>query len=643
MQMKKMKKILLLILLSSIILPSIFAITTNEDINSYEYLKLQIDQSIDFQVVKDLNYQISYFYITSNFFPKTYNNSQYINNYTTSNKDYKIIQEDSNYALRFSYDDNSIRERNSIENTFILESIKTNPQIKEEIRYPLKSITSENEKYLKFEALIDTNTAIKKKASELAYGEDDIYKIAVKIADWIQQDITYDLSTVTENPNQKSSQVFTSKTGVCKEITNLYVSMMRSLGIPARTISGYAYTNSPEVVEFVGNNWGGHAWSEVLIGDTWVPFDLTYSEYGYVDASHIILSKNENLQQNSISINASGYGITLVPNSLETKTEFKIIDKKEQIFGYGYQIAIEGNEKLSPESYGYIKINVKNTKDYYKVIDLRIAKTPEIELIGPNKKLIILKPNEEETFYFTYKIPKLDDKYIYTFPFTIYNNDFEENISLEVKKGYETLLENELPLEVIEEKTISNNELLFDCKAEYDMPKNIYSCNLKNQNNFDMNNINICLEDNCQIISLLLNEEKNIEFTTTDFNQTITIQYLNKTNTQNLSIKLPKIISKAKKNKNEITLNCEIQNPIENLGIEIILNNKTITDITLNEIEKIIYLKEKYNKIIVNLKFKNEIIHTQELIIEVDNKDLPKTGFQAIISKIIGWFESLFS
>jgi len=106
--------------------------------------------------------------------------------------------------------------------------------------------------------------------------------------------------------------------------------MSRSLGIPARVVSGYAYTDSEEVVEFVGSHWGGHAWAEVLIDDTWVPFDLTYKQYGYVDASHIILNQNEKTYANSVSINGSGIGFNIKPNSLKTDSNFNIIDKREK-------------------------------------------------------------------------------------------------------------------------------------------------------------------------------------------------------------------------------------------------------------------------------------------------------------------------
>jgi transglutaminase-like putative cysteine protease len=60
------------------------------------------------------------------------------------------------------------------------------------------------------------------------------------------------------------------------------------VGIPARYVSGLAYTN------WEGKNgWGPHAWAEVYFpGYGWVAYDITYGQFGYVDATHIKLKES---------------------------------------------------------------------------------------------------------------------------------------------------------------------------------------------------------------------------------------------------------------------------------------------------------------------------------------------------------------
>ena len=219
-------------LLILVLLFNSFSEETNP--NSYNYIKLEIDNQISFKTNIESKFEISEFDVFSYFFPITYNGSQYLNSYETSHKNYVILNDSDNLYLDFKFNDETLLENNLISNQFIVEKNINRPKIKNEVEYPLKNTKAENRKYLEFSGLIDYDENIKTQASNLANGESDVFIIASKTAKWIREDINYNLSTVTLNPNQKSSDVFQSKSGVCKEITNLYVSMMRSVGIPAR-------------------------------------------------------------------------------------------------------------------------------------------------------------------------------------------------------------------------------------------------------------------------------------------------------------------------------------------------------------------------------------------------------------------------
>ena len=65
--------------------------------------------------------------------------------------------------------------------------------------------------------------------------------------------------------------------------------MLRAVGVPAKFVSGVAYTDSPLFTE----RWGGHGWAEVYFPEIgWVAFDPTFGEFGWIDVGHI---KNEEL------------------------------------------------------------------------------------------------------------------------------------------------------------------------------------------------------------------------------------------------------------------------------------------------------------------------------------------------------------
>jgi transglutaminase-like putative cysteine protease len=68
-----------------------------------------------------------------------------------------------------------------------------------------------------------------------------------------------------------ASEAFALRRGVCQDITHIFIAAARSLGIPARYVSGY-FHRADGVVE----QEAGHAWAEAFIQDLgWVGFDAT--------------------------------------------------------------------------------------------------------------------------------------------------------------------------------------------------------------------------------------------------------------------------------------------------------------------------------------------------------------------------------
>lgn len=69
-----------------------------------------------------------------------------------------------------------------------------------------------------------------------------------------------------------ASEAWEKRAGVCQDFTHASLSILRSVGIPARYVSGYLYNGSGEIgEEVVGES---HSWVEAWVGD-WLPFDPT--------------------------------------------------------------------------------------------------------------------------------------------------------------------------------------------------------------------------------------------------------------------------------------------------------------------------------------------------------------------------------
>jgi transglutaminase-like putative cysteine protease len=62
-------------------------------------------------------------------------------------------------------------------------------------------------------------------------------------------------------------QAWESGTGVCQDFTHAMLSLLRTVGIPARYVSGYLYPKQGEIGETVTGE--SHAWVEVWDGGWW--------------------------------------------------------------------------------------------------------------------------------------------------------------------------------------------------------------------------------------------------------------------------------------------------------------------------------------------------------------------------------------
>lgn len=92
---------------------------------------------------------------------------------------------------------------------------------------------------------------------------------------WVAYHIHYNYSLKASG---SALATLRSRRGICSDIADLYVSMLRTDGIPARLIGGYVTNN--------GSGHGGfHQWVEFYLPQSgWVVADPTWGRYGYFAA-----------------------------------------------------------------------------------------------------------------------------------------------------------------------------------------------------------------------------------------------------------------------------------------------------------------------------------------------------------------------
>lgn len=93
----------------------------------------------------------------------------------------------------------------------------------------------------------------------------------------IHADFAYDPeATTVATP---LAEVFLNRRGVCQDFAHFQIACLRSLGLPARYVSGYVATNPPPGQPRLVGADASHAWVSVFCGDIgWVSFDPTNNQ-----------------------------------------------------------------------------------------------------------------------------------------------------------------------------------------------------------------------------------------------------------------------------------------------------------------------------------------------------------------------------
>ncbi|MBT3691448.1 transglutaminase domain-containing protein [Candidatus Woesearchaeota archaeon] len=495
-----MKKVILLLL----ILISFNATIAQGDYNTYSNLE------IDFL----LNSQVSLIgsgtlnELTAKVFlePQNDDMQEVIFSEESSTPDSEIF---SNGGLRFVWDVQTTNYQFStsrkIKTTNVLFKVP-------EIDFPYPELSSEYQGYMQSEETIDITPEIISKTSEIIQSEDNAYLTVHKIGNWIHSNIEYDLNTLTEKASQKSSWVLENEYGVCDEITSLFISMVRSVGIPARFISGMAYTNS-------NDDFGNHGWAEVYYpGYGWVPYDVTYGQLGWIDPTHIALQKSKDVES-SIIYEWQASGELSLDTSGEISTVSSISNLGNIIPPVFETSIVTLENNVAPGSYVPVQIKIKNPYNAYLSDNIIITKAPG--QLESNQKIIPLKPLEEKEIFWIFHIPEdVQPNYLYTTSvefMDLYGSKKSTTISFAVGNEFISLEEAEEMVDAlsIEEEDTYSNQIFLNCNPKkpyfYEFEKVKIDCMVRTFNN-EMNGLSLCLGETCEIFDMSPNSEREFTF-----------------------------------------------------------------------------------------------------------------------------------
>lgn len=402
-----------------------------------------------------------------------------------------------------------------------LSSTFNNKKIEKNVEFPYTDeFPSDINKYLEFTKTANEDLRIKILTNNLLAGVNDYLTAIAIISEYGAYYIDYDLNYFAST-SANATEIYDAKKGVCDEFSTLLISMFRSVGIPARYVSGYVYTN----IGIKGcTNFEPHSWTEVYIPNHgWVSVDSTYKEFFWINSAHIPLYKNYDLLDiSSLYLQRKGSDGSnfLNKNTYSFKIELLDFQKTESDLNLSINAPIE----IAQDSYLLVNVSINNPTNYW-ILDTLIS-TPirTIDLINFNHSIpIVVGPMQTINKYFIFKIPNLEcSTACYSdanFKFSLGGGEYESKI-IRIDSEIESVsnLNDLLDIAKEDKKLISPDLLISNIKFNKNKfleQKPVLSFSIKNIGN-SMTDVNLNIEYAGNVLTetienLLINEQRNYE------------------------------------------------------------------------------------------------------------------------------------
>jgi len=167
---------------------------------------------------------------------------------------------------------------------------------------------------------------------------DNSFIVAKEIFKWLKQNTDYKINIGNV---QQARTTFNEKTGDCDDLSFLYISLCRSLDIPARFIRGYLVEEDTAVA---------HAWVEVFVGNNlgvngWIPVECAGSSdnietevntnFAVESANHLRLFKDDGSNESlDATLTGMSYSIApelefLGPDAFVEISNYQVLESKE--------------------------------------------------------------------------------------------------------------------------------------------------------------------------------------------------------------------------------------------------------------------------------------------------------------------------
>jgi hypothetical protein len=247
--------------------------------------------------------------------------------------------------------------------------------------------------------------AIKNKAREITNRSNSVFEAVGNLTNWVYWNTEYDREYWQDT--YPAREVFVQARGVCDEFTNLFMSFVRSLGIPARYVDGLVFS---------GESWDMHSWAEVYLGDRWIPLDPTYNEIGFVDSTHIVIKRSPTRQPpNMLSWMGVGMKARFGRDSKEIEVESAATNLTLLLVDLGLS-----SERVESNTVVDVTAGLESLANSNIFATCRLNMPEEMMLLDHEEKSVLIPPHGVGAIRWRVLTPSdLDKNWIYKMPIEV--------------------------------------------------------------------------------------------------------------------------------------------------------------------------------------------------------------------------------
>jgi hypothetical protein len=153
------------------------------------------------------------------------------------------------------------------------------PDAPRPLRLPIQPAEAERSFLIANSIIQSDDPALRAEVAKILEGETDAWSAALKLKRWVAEHMTFDAGIAMA----PSTELFKDRHGTCLGYATLLAAMARAAGLPSRVVLGYVY---------VQGIFGGHAWTEVKVGESWLPLDAAVVGPGVADAARVAVGSS---------------------------------------------------------------------------------------------------------------------------------------------------------------------------------------------------------------------------------------------------------------------------------------------------------------------------------------------------------------